>query len=184
MSDNPAREPAWETVLESHFRLGIAVHRAECLLATLTDVIHDLSSDSDIDLVDTALLGTTCLGGRLLPFVATAFGATASATALWYGLDFEDPAVTALLNNRTMTARFDRCRSAVCHGGGIATDDLAAMTEDFPAHLAWAMDVTAAMRVPLRCFGETHFSRVHSDIVTDSRACSLPCYCFNLEHPR
>jgi hypothetical protein len=159
MSGDVALEIAWETALESHFRLGIAVHRAECLLAALSEAVRDISPDGDIDLVDTALLGNTCPDARLSTLIVTAFGATASAIALWHGLAFHDPVVSALLGDHIMTARFERCRSAVCHGGGIATDDLAAMTEDFPTHLTWALDVTAAMRAPLRCFGETHFPR-------------------------
>lgn len=149
----------WETAVEVHLRLGIAVHRAECLLAVLTEAVHALSPDGYIDLVDTALLGNTCHTARLSTLVTIAFGATASAIALWHGLAFDTPAVAALLDDRTMTVRFERCRSAVCHGSGIAGNDLAAMTEDFHAHLTWAIAVVAAMRTPLRRFGETHFSR-------------------------
>jgi hypothetical protein len=155
---------AWEATVELHFRLGIAVHRAECLLAVLTEVLHNMSPDGNLDLVDAALLGNTCPDARLSTLVVTAFGTTASAIALWHELAFDDPNVTTLLRNRVMATRFERLRSAACHGSSFATNDLSAMTKDFHAHFTWATDVTAAMRAPVRRFGETYFPRISTEL--------------------
>jgi hypothetical protein len=150
--------PDSATNYESHFRLGIAVHRAECLFATLFEAMHEVSESESIDLVDTALMGATTPAARLPTLLAVAFGLTATAITLWEELGFQDDTVLALLCHRAMPARLRRSRSAVFHGNGLARGDLAALTGDMDAHLDWVLAVIGAIRSYLIRFQAIHFS--------------------------
>lgn len=152
----------WETAVESHFRLGIAVHRTECLLATLIETIQSTPCDSTCDLVDTALLGCTDSGARLPTQIVVAFGLTFAAITLWHDLGFEDVAVSSLLCNTVMQRRCQASRYAILHGEWLAEDDMKAIAEDFGSHLDWTSAVINAMRSYLRHFEHANFSRCFS----------------------
>lgn len=142
---------------EWNFRLGIAVHRAECLFAVFFEAMHHASEGESIDLVDTALMGCTTLAARLPTLLTAAFGLTATAITLWEQLGFQDDTVLALLHHRAMSARLRRSCSVVFDAKGIAPDDLTAFTGDMDTHLDWAWAVLTAMRAHLRRFGRDHF---------------------------
>lgn len=154
---SPVIDAEVEVVVEGHFRLGIAVHRAECLLTALLETVPHVPSGEMHDLVDTTLFGSTMPGARVPVLVTMAFGLTASAIALWYALGFEDPSVTVLLSQRVLQARFERIRSAVWYGEPLAVGDLAAISDDVETHLDWALAVIGTMRMLLRKFGQVHF---------------------------
>lgn len=154
---DPAIDVEFESLLEGHFRLGMAVHRAECLFVELLETIQTIDAGGTPDLVDTAFRGETTAEARLSALVVVAFQLTDTAITLWERGSFQDVAVAAqLCQRRQCQERVQgrgECRASEMFASGAFVEG----TQHFDLQLQTACNLISAMRAYLWRFGQRHF---------------------------